>query len=77
MPSFSGPWSIEDKEQVQNLLVPVLQDYPGVKITCYCRLTRGVPYRADVHYRGRIFGPVAYGPDILVENIKNCLPILY
>jgi len=71
--TFTGAWDHEEEEQVAALLNSVFTTYPGVVIECFYR-TASVPYKARVLYRGREFKPVAYRPDVLVENINNCLP---
>lgn len=73
--TFSGGWNETDTAALGMLLAPVFAQYPGVEIECWYR-TFGVTYKANVRYRGREFGPVAYGLEALVQNIKSCLPLL-
>ena len=73
--TFTGSWHREDEIQIRTLVAEVLDSYPDITIECFYRPV-GVPYKASVAYQGRYFGPVAYGPGTLVENIKNGLPVL-
>lgn len=73
--AFTGSWWPQEQQVIEQGLVGIWEEYPGITITCHNGLT-GEPFEARVKYQEFDIITTAYGLNDFIQCIKSCLPVI-